>query len=77
MFDAVVLSHAIGVRKPRPGFFHHCQELAGCPAAECLFIDDLAVNIEGARSAGLQGIVYTPQGNFAEELEKKGVTSEE
>jgi FMN phosphatase YigB (HAD superfamily) len=72
-FTAVVLSHAIGVRKPRAGFFQHCQRLAGCPPAECLFIDDLPANIEGARAAGLQGVVYAPGQDFASRLRDLGI----
>ncbi len=67
-FHAVVLSHEIGIRKPKTGFFQHCQQLAGCPADQCLFIDDLHVNIEGARAAGLQGIVYRPGQDFARQF---------
>ena len=73
-FDAVVLSHDIGVRKPREGFFKHCQERAGCPGSECLFIDDLPVNIEGARAAGLHGAVYVPGDNFARRLSQFNIT---
>jgi putative hydrolase of the HAD superfamily len=58
-FDHLVLSFEVGVRKPRAGFFEHCQRLAGCPPQECLFIDDLPANVEGARACGWQGIVYT------------------
>jgi putative hydrolase of the HAD superfamily len=58
-FDHLVLSFEVGVRKPRAGFFEHCQRLAGCPPRECLFIDDLPANVEGARACGWQGIVYT------------------
>jgi putative hydrolase of the HAD superfamily len=57
-FDHLVLSFEIGVRKPRSGFFEHCQGLAGCAPSECLFIDDLVANVEGARACGWQGIVY-------------------
>jgi HAD superfamily hydrolase (TIGR01509 family) len=67
-FHAVVLSHEIGVRKPKAGFFEHCQQLAGCPASECLFIDDLAPNIEGARAVGLQGLLYKPGQDLARQL---------
>ncbi len=72
-FHAIVLSHDIGVRKPAAGFFHHCQKLAGCPAAECLFVDDLSANIEGAKAAGLQGMVYAPGGDFAGNLRRLGI----
>jgi epoxide hydrolase-like predicted phosphatase len=57
-FDAVVLSYEIGVRKPRAGFYEHCQRLAGCGPGECVFIDDLPANVGGARACGWQGILY-------------------
>ena len=58
-FDAVVLSHEIGARKPSAAFYRHCVVQAGCPAAECVFIDDLPANVAGAQACGLHGIVYT------------------
>jgi FMN phosphatase YigB (HAD superfamily) len=73
-FHAVVLSHEIGVRKPQAGFFGHCERLAGCPAGECLFIDDLPANVAGAHAAGLQGLVYTPKADFEDRLRELGIT---
>jgi len=67
-FDALVLSHEIGVRKPQPGFFEHCQRLAGNTAAESLFIDDLPANVAGARACGWHGIVYTGIAQLHDEL---------
>src|SRR5260370_38456690 len=58
-FDALVLSHEIGVRKPRAGFFEHCLRLAEGAPGECLFIDDLVANVAGACACGWHGIVYT------------------
>ncbi len=72
-FDHVVLSFEIGVRKPRPGFFEHCQRLAGCPPQECLFIDDLPANVEGARACGWQGIVYTGIADLRAQLAALGI----
>jgi putative hydrolase of the HAD superfamily len=72
-FDGLVLSHEVGARKPRPEFFHHAQRLAGCPAQECVFIDDLSANVAGARALGWQGIVYARGTNLAAELAKLGV----
>jgi putative hydrolase of the HAD superfamily len=57
-FDSLVASHLVGVRKPDPRIYHHAREQAGCPASECLFIDDLPANIEAARACGWQGILY-------------------
>jgi putative hydrolase of the HAD superfamily len=72
-FDAMVFSHAIGVRKPDPAFFEQCQKLAGYPANECVFIDDLADNIAGARQCGWHGIVYRGIANLREELKRLGI----
>jgi putative hydrolase of the HAD superfamily len=59
-FDHLILSYEIGVRKPRAAFFEHCQRLADCEPGECLFIDDLQSNIEGARTFGWHGLQYVP-----------------
>jgi FMN phosphatase YigB (HAD superfamily) len=75
-FDALVLSHEIGVRKPHAGFFQHCQQLAHCSAEECVFIDDLPANIAGARAHGWQGIVYTGIDDLRQRLATLGVLGE-
>jgi putative hydrolase of the HAD superfamily len=72
-FDALVLSHEVGVRKPDPRIFAHCQEVAGSTAAECVFIDDLPSNVEGARACGWQGIVYHPGLDLRKQLAALGV----
>jgi putative hydrolase of the HAD superfamily len=71
-FDALVASHQVGLRKPDPRIYHHTRELAGCPAEECLFIDDLPANIHAARACGWQGVVYRP-GELAGLLNQAGV----
>jgi len=72
-FDHLVLSHEIGTRKPDADFFHTCQRLANAKASECVFIDDLSANIDGARSIGFHGIVNRPNENLAEQLRNLGV----
>ncbi len=72
-FDAVVLSHQVGIRKPDPRIYAHCQRLAGCPAAECLFIDDLATNVQAARACGWQGLVYECGCDLRQALAARGV----
>jgi putative hydrolase of the HAD superfamily len=72
-FDALVLSHEIGTRKPDAEFFHACQRFARVKGSECVFIDDLQANIEGARNAGLHGIVYRPNDGLAGQLQALGV----
>ncbi|HEV3203938.1 MAG TPA: HAD family phosphatase [Gemmataceae bacterium] len=58
-FDGLALSFQIGARKPDPTFFKHCLKLADCSSSECIFIDDLPANVEGARACGWHGLVYT------------------
>jgi glucose-1-phosphatase len=72
-FDALVLSHEIGTRKPDAEFFQYCQLQARAPASECVFVDDLTANIDGARRAGLHGIVYEPNGGLAEQFGALGI----
>lgn len=67
-FDALMLSHLIGARKPSEQFFKHCLLQAGCEAEECLFIDDLPVNVAGARACGWQGIVYSNIADLRKQL---------
>jgi FMN phosphatase YigB (HAD superfamily) len=74
-FDGLVLSHEIGVRKPKAGFFEHCTRLAGCAPAECLFIDDLPANVSGAHACGWQGIVYTSYPDLCKQLMALGIDS--
>ncbi|APW60321.1 HAD family hydrolase [Paludisphaera borealis] len=57
-FDHLVYSHEARFLKPDRGFFDACVEAAGVSAGSCVFIDDLEANVEGARAAGLQGVVY-------------------
>ena len=65
-FDDFVVSHKVNVAKPSAEIFRKAVEIAGCPAEECLFIDDLAANVEGARESGLRALQFIS----AEQLEK-------
>jgi HAD superfamily hydrolase (TIGR01509 family) len=57
-FDVLVLSHEVGLRKPCPDIYLHCQKLVHAAPQQCMFIDDLPDNIEAARTCGWRGIVY-------------------
>jgi putative hydrolase of the HAD superfamily len=69
LFDAVVDSSEIGVRKPDPRIFHHALErLGGIEAARTVFLDDYAGNVEAARRLGMRGVVVgePPEGALEE-----------
>ncbi len=57
LFDVVVDSSEVGMRKPNPAIFHHTLELLGVDdPAEAVFLDDSPGNVDGARRAGLHAI---------------------
>jgi putative hydrolase of the HAD superfamily len=58
VFDAVVISGEVGMRKPDPEIFLHAARLIGLDPGECVFVDDLEQNAEGARAVGMEGIVH-------------------
>lgn len=58
LFDAVVISSAVGARKPNQDLFHLAATRTGRTAAQCILVDDLALNCEGARAAGWQAIHF-------------------
>jgi FMN phosphatase YigB (HAD superfamily) len=59
MFDAVVISAEVGMRKPEPRIFLHAAELLRLPPAECVFIDDIEQNITAAEGLGFTGVLHT------------------
>ena len=58
MFDTVVISGEVGMRKPEREIFELVLKRIGLAADECVFIDDMAHNIVAAEQAGLVGIVH-------------------
>ncbi len=72
-FDALVLSHEVGFRKPCADIYAHCHTIAGSTPRQCLFIDDLPANVEAARACGWQGIVYHRGLDLRRELQRLGI----
>jgi epoxide hydrolase-like predicted phosphatase len=69
MFDTVVISGEVGMRKPEPEIFELALDRIDLPAGECVFIDDMAHNVAAAARAGLVGIVHRSFDETAGELE--------
>ncbi|MGW2619629.1 HAD family hydrolase [Streptomyces sp. NPDC001500] len=58
LVDQIVYSHEIGIEKPDPrAFVAACASLEVQPQS-CLFIDDVAVNVEAARAVGMQAHLF-------------------
>jgi putative hydrolase of the HAD superfamily len=58
MFDVVVISGEVGMRKPEERIFHHAAGLLGLAPDECVFVDDIEVNIEAAEALGMTAILH-------------------
>jgi len=55
-FDVVVESSKVGVRKPEPRFYEIACELLGVVPQECVFLDDLGINLKPAAAMGMTTI---------------------
>lgn len=53
MFQHTFVSHEMGLVKPDPEAFLHVIEALGCPPERVLFLDDNALNVDGARAVGI------------------------
>ncbi|HEY5052931.1 MAG TPA: HAD family phosphatase [Solirubrobacterales bacterium] len=58
IFELVVDSAFVSLRKPEPAIYELTLERFGMPAESCLFVDDLAHNCEGARKAGMSAVHF-------------------
>ncbi len=72
-FDRLVLSFEVGHIKPSRPFYLACAEAAGAAPGDCVFIDDLAENVEGARAAGLSAVLYRNVAALRGDLARLGV----
>lgn len=69
MFDEVVISGRVRMRKPDAAIYHHTIEALGLDADECVFVDDLLPNVIAAREVGLVAIHHTDYATTAAELD--------
>ena len=58
MFDVVVISGEVGMRKPEERIFRHAAGLLGLDPATCVFIDDIEVNVTAAEAIGMTAILH-------------------
>lgn len=66
--DAVVYSHEIGWSKPDPRAFALACERLGARPSDCLFVDDLAANVEAAEALGMAAVLHTDNATTRERI---------
>jgi putative hydrolase of the HAD superfamily len=69
LFDAVVISGEVGLRKPEPEIYQLAASRLGRRPQECVFVDDLAPNIRGAVATGMVGVRHRDPEQTIDELE--------
>ena len=55
-FDVIVESSKVGVRKPEPRFYELACEMLNVAPTECVFLDDLGINLKPAAAMGMRTI---------------------
>jgi putative hydrolase of the HAD superfamily len=56
LFEHVVESSKLGMRKPDPRIYRHACELLDVPPEACVYLDDLGINLKPARALGMRTI---------------------
>jgi putative hydrolase of the HAD superfamily len=58
LFDAVVISAEVGIRKPDPQMYRLGAEAIGLEPAECVYVDDIGGNLKPARALGMVTVLH-------------------
>src|SRR5205085_7148348 len=69
LFDGVVISGEVGIRKPDPRIYRMGAEAIGLPPQECVFVDDLAFNLKPAQELGMATVLHRTSAQTVAELE--------
>lgn len=63
------LSYEVGAMKPNAEIYLAASQNVGVPPEQCLFIDDLQINVEGARAAGMNAIRFETAAKLRDQLQ--------
>ncbi|MFN0093239.1 MAG: HAD family hydrolase [Dehalococcoidia bacterium] len=69
LFEVVIESSVVGLRKPDPRIYQLACERLGVVPEECVFLDDIGANLKGARALGMTTIKVNPDLGLIDELE--------
>ena len=70
LFDGVVISGEVGLHKPQPEIFRLGAERVGLTPEQCVFVDDLRENCEGAEAVGMTAVLHRGADASLERLEQ-------
>ena len=72
-FSGTVISADLHLLKPEAAIYQALFDKFDLTPANCIFVDDLPLNVEAAQNAGMQGIVFYDAQQLRSELQKRGV----
>lgn len=70
IFDGVVISSEVGLRKPDPAIYELGAQRIGLPPQACVFVDDLGGNLKPAAALGMATIKHVDAATTIAELER-------
>jgi 2-haloacid dehalogenase len=72
-FRGIVVSGEEKLLKPDPALYFRALDRFGLVPAEALFVDDRAINVDGARAVGMQAHLFTGAEDLRARLEREGL----
>jgi putative hydrolase of the HAD superfamily len=73
LFDTIVISGRVGLRKPDERIYRHTLDQIGLPAGRAVFFDDAPVNVEAAQAVGMHAFRHTAVDDTRANLATLGV----
>jgi epoxide hydrolase-like predicted phosphatase len=70
LFDVIVLSGRLGIRKPDPRIYQHAADRLAIPTSRCVFVDDLGGNLKPAKALGMVTIRHTGASSTIAQLKR-------
>ena len=74
VFDVIVNSARVGLRKPDPQIYRLTAERMGLTVEQCLLVDDKERNTLAAEALGMKAIVFRSAADLARQLDDRGIT---
>ena len=71
LFDTIIISSEVHLTKPNIDIYNLLLNKLNVPAKQAIMIDDNTINIEGAKKAGIDGIIYNDFKSFLTDFNKK------
>jgi putative hydrolase of the HAD superfamily len=69
LFEHIVESSKLGMRKPDPRIYQHACDLLGVKPEDCVYLDDLGINLKPARALGMRTIKVVDPDAAIDELQ--------